>query len=147
MSRRARSTIEIEPRFDEVDMLGVVHNAVYFKWFEMGRLAILQRILPVQEALDMGVYLPVVKNTCEYKRPARYGDDLVLVTDMEWSGRYRGRIPFSHELTNARTRELVAVGETVVTVFDARHSKLVKDLPEDVLERIASLTGEKGGPS
>jgi len=141
MAREIRRTLRIEPRFDEIDMLGVVHNSVYLKWFEHGRLAIMDEIIPIEEAMRLQVTSPVVRNLCEYKRPVRLRDKLVLVTRMPWEGRYTGRILFHHQLSDEKTRELVAEGESAVTLYDREGKKLVREIPQDILDRIGALTG------
>jgi len=145
MSREIRRTLRLAPRFDEIDMLGVVHNSVYLKWFEQGRLAIMEEIQPLETALEAQVTSPVVLNHCEYKRPVRYRDELVLVTRMRWTGRYTGRIEFLHTLSDARTREVVAEGETAVTLYDWEGKKLIRDIPADIVARIDALARGNGG--
>jgi len=139
MRREIRSVIDIEVLFHETDMLGIVHNSVYFQWFERGRLDILNRIIPIQEAISMGIAVLVVKNSCEYHTPARYGDTLVLTTRAPWADSYQGRLRFMYELTDKRTKSLVAVGESEATVYDVATQKLVREIPAALLERIRAL--------
>lgn len=35
----------ISPEFRDIDLMGVVHNCVYFEWFERGRLSIMNEAL------------------------------------------------------------------------------------------------------
>jgi len=44
-------------------MMGVVHNAEYYRWFEDGRLQILEEIMSLQEATALGVSVPVVASS------------------------------------------------------------------------------------
>ncbi|NOZ87813.1 MAG: acyl-CoA thioesterase [Deltaproteobacteria bacterium] len=139
MNRGIRRSIKIKPRFDEIDMLGMAHNSVYFKWFELGRLSLLQEIMSMEKALDLGVHMPVVENRCVYKRPVRFLDELVLVTTMPWNGKYQGKFVFEHVLSDSNTKEVKAQGETTVTVYSAREERLVRKLPKDVVEKIDYL--------
>lgn len=141
MAREIRRTLRIEPRFDEIDMLAVVHNSVHLKWFEHGRLAIMDEIIPLEEAMRLQVSTPVVRNLCEYKRPVRFRDRLVLVTRMPWSGQYTGRIVFHHQLSDEKTHELVAEGESAVTLYDWEGKKLIREIPQEILDKIGALTG------
>ena len=53
--------------------MGVVHNVQYFYWFEQGRMQIMEELLPLDAAMQIGVAMPVVENQCVYRSPVRYG--------------------------------------------------------------------------
>ena len=72
--------LSLTPRFHQVDMMGVVHNAEYFRWFEEGRLGIMWDMLPLQEARERGLAFPVTENSCKYLKFAGFGDSLILTT-------------------------------------------------------------------
>jgi len=139
---RRKMTIEVE--FHHTDMMGVVHNAQYFNWFEKARLAIFEEIFSFQEFTSRGYALPVRTNFCEYKRPIKYTDPLILITThrinlLEKSGLY-----FNHSIVHRKTKEEMATGEVVVTLCkftgDGR-IKLVSfdELPLDIYENYRSL--------
>jgi acyl-CoA thioester hydrolase len=120
-------------------MTGVVHNAEYFRWFEIGRLGILGEIMSLDEAAKLGVNLPVISNHCEYREPARYGDRLLLTTVHERVQPYPGNLRFQHTLTNEKTKREVARGETVVTIVNLSTGQLVREWPAEVWERYLAL--------
>ena len=147
MRRELRHTLTFPVQFDETDMLGVVHNSVYFKWFERGRMGLLQQILPVDEVMATGVATPVVRNTCDYQRPARFGDTLVLVTRMPVDDAYSGKLRFVHELSDSRTRQPVARGEAILTLMNYRTHRLLKTVPEPIMARLSALLDRETGGS
>jgi len=130
----------IRPLFHQVDMMGVVHNTQYFYWFEEGRLQIAIEVLPIAEAVRLGVAMPVVQNTCHYQKPVRFGDELVLYTTHRLQTEYQGRLTFEHSLVNVANKIEVARGETVTTLLDMKNNQLVKDWPADLWRRYRTLT-------
>lgn len=144
MEREIRRIRRFSVHFDETDMLGVAHNAVYYRWFERGRMELIGEFLQARTPADTEMAAPVVHSECDYKTPARYGDELVLVTRMPFREPYLGRICFLHEISNARTKQLVATGETEVTLVYWASGKLAREIPEPILERLRAMAS---GPS
>ena len=105
-----KTKLSFTPRFHETDMMGVVHNAEYFRWFEEGRMQILLAVLPLDEALELGVAMPVVKNACTYKKPVRFGDPLLLYTHHEILTAYEGRRPVFTTLVSTGRRGAATPG-------------------------------------
>lgn len=144
MEREIRRIRRFSVHFDETDMLGVAHNAVYYRWFERGRMELIGEFLQARTPADTEMAAPVVHSECDYKTPARYGDELVLVTRMPFHEPYLGRIHFLHEISNARTKQLVATGETVVTLVYWASGKLAREIPEPILERLRTMASGPG---
>ena len=141
--RRGRLIVRkllIEPEFHQVDIMGMVHNAAYFYWFEKGRLAILWAILPFDEALRLHLGLPVVRQTCDYRKAVRYGDRLVLTTTHELLPRYEGRLVFRHSLMHETNKAEIAEAETALTILDMQTGQLIREFPPEVWQRYQSLT-------
>ena len=120
-------------------MMQVVHNAQYFKWFELGRLEILQRFMTVEWAAAHGVAMPVVMNHCEYLAPAKFGDELVITTRHEPVERWSGRFGFTHSISNAKTKVELCNGASDVTVMDLKSLRVLKELPGEAWERYLKL--------
>jgi acyl-CoA thioester hydrolase len=75
----ARSTTELRVRFCDTDLMGVVHHANTFAYFEMGRVEWLRRRgLSYREWSDRGLHFAVVEANAKYRSPARF-DDLLTV--------------------------------------------------------------------
>jgi acyl-CoA thioester hydrolase len=61
--------------------MGVVYYANYFVWFEVGRTEWLRETgWSYREMERDGVSLPVIEAHCDYRRPARYDDDIEIRT-------------------------------------------------------------------
>ena len=138
-SRLIKRKLSVRPLFHQVDMMGVLHNVQYFLWFEEGRLQIAEEILPVTEAVRLHVAMPVTKNICDYHRPVRYGDVLVLYTTHCLLPAYEGRLAFDHSLVNTATKIEVANGTTVTTLVDMKTGQLVKEWPANLWRRYQEL--------
>lgn len=76
MARWIKRTLDIAPEFRDIDMMGVVHNCVYFTWFERGRLQVMDDIVTFEKAGELGIAIPVRKSECSYEIPVRLGDRL-----------------------------------------------------------------------
>lgn len=73
------SVTEIQVRYSETDMMGIVYHANYLPWLEIGRTELLrENDLPYKEIEARGLMLPVLNVEVQYKRPAKY-DDLVTI--------------------------------------------------------------------
>jgi acyl-CoA thioester hydrolase len=138
--RLIKRKLPIQPAFHETDMMGVIHNSVYFLWFEQGRLQIMLEVLPMEEAMQLGVAMPVVENVCQYRKPAKFGQSLLLYTTHHIQPAYEGRMVFSHYLMHEKQKTTLAIGQTVTTLVDARTNRLVKEWPEGIWRRYQALT-------
>ena len=105
-------------RYAETDQMGVVYYANYFIWMELGRVEYCRaagiRYRDMEE--EDGILLAVVKAECDYRRPARYDDEVTIRTSVARAN--RRMVEFSYELL-VRS-ELIATGLT-------RHIFLGKD--------------------
>ncbi len=133
--RRHRVRVE----FHHVDLMNVVHNAQYFKWFEKGRLSILEAIVPVRWGIAHRIATPVVKNHCEYLTPATYGDELVITTRHRVLPRWTGTFTFEHSISDTRTKREICNGWGEVTVIDHTTNRILKELPDDIWRRYQAL--------
>ena len=61
--------------------MGVAYYANYLVWFEVARTDWLRAFgWTYREMEASGVFLPVIEAHCEYKRPARYDDEVEIRT-------------------------------------------------------------------
>jgi acyl-CoA thioester hydrolase len=138
-TRLIRRKLLVSPRFHQIDMMGVVHNAQFFFWFEEGRLQIAAEILSMQEADRRGIAMPVVENSCRYRGSVRLGDRLALFTSHRLQETYAGRLEFSHSLVDIVTKTEVASGISVTALVDLGTGRMIRRWPEDLWERYRRL--------
>ncbi len=71
----------LDVRYYETDQMGIVHHSNYIRYFECGRLAMLDEVgLPMHKIEQMGIMLPIISVECRYRYPAKLGDRLKIVT-------------------------------------------------------------------
>jgi YbgC/YbaW family acyl-CoA thioester hydrolase len=139
VSRVITRRTQIVVQFHEVDMMHVVHNAHYLRWFELGRLAVLEGVFPMAWAVANRIATPVVVNHCEYLQPATYGDELVVTTRHKLLERWEGRFRFEHAVSSVRSKQELATGWSEATVLDMAQGRLVKEIPPDLWARYLAL--------
>jgi len=67
--------------YAHIDKMGVVYYAHYLEYFEMARATLLREVgMPYTIMENRGIFLPVVSAHCDYKKPARYDDLLVVIS-------------------------------------------------------------------
>lgn len=128
ITRRLNIVVE----FHQVDMMQVVHNSHYFRWFEKGRLQLFGEVVPISWAVEKKIAALVIMNHAEYLHPATYDDALVVTTQHRVKDRWDGRFLFNHSVSNAKTKIELCFGETAVTIVDLDSGQLVKEIPEDI---------------
>jgi acyl-CoA thioester hydrolase len=103
--------LTIRVRYPEADAMGFVHHSRYFQYFEMGRIELLRTLGHSYAELERQGYLfVVVKVECRYKAPARFDDELTLITRLTRSTQVR--LDHTYELRRGDT--LLAEASTTV---------------------------------
>jgi acyl-CoA thioester hydrolase len=113
----------IRVRYADTDALGVVYNAVYLAWFEIGRTEWLRaRGLPYSEVETRGLSLPVTEASIRFRAPARYDDLIEIETDLQL---VRSRVvAFGYRLYRGECR--LAEGRTVHAPLDASSGRAIR---------------------
>ncbi len=125
---------EIRVRYAETDKMGIVHNANFLIWFEVGRSDYCRaRGFSYKEMEEEEKALMVVAESyCRYKSPAYYEDVLVVRTRVE---EIRSRsLRFIYEVFRPADETLLAEGETLHLVTD--ENKKVRSLPESYKNKL-----------
>ncbi len=108
----------VRVRYAETDRMGVVYYANYFVWFEVARTEWLRGTgWSYREMESEGTSLPVIEAHCDYRRPARYDDELEIRTRAAVLSPVR--IRFDYELARVGDPQALAVGHTVHAAMDA----------------------------
>jgi acyl-CoA thioester hydrolase len=108
----------IRVRYSEIDAMGTYYNSRALEWFECGRTELCRATgKPYTEWETDGVGLPLVEAHVEYSGPAKYDDELKLVTRGKMIGRVRLR--FDVAIENVTTGQPVCHGYTIHAITDA----------------------------
>jgi len=99
-------------RYADTDQMRHAYYGVYFEYFEQGRSDMMRGIgLPYPQLEEMGFQLPVIEAHAEYKRPARYDDQLTVVTMLR--ERPVARVRLDYTVYNDRKTDVIAEGYTI----------------------------------
>lgn len=132
-----RST-HIRVRYAETDQMGVVYYANYLVWFEVARTDWLRQAGATYRQMERdGVSLPVIEAHAEYRRAARYDDELEIRAAATLMTAVRVR--FDYEVWRAGEEGPLATGHTIHAAMD-RSGRPCR-LPAAVRELIGAASG------
>jgi len=140
MERKIHRT-RVRVLYGDTDAGGVVYNANYLRYFEIGRTEMMREwVCSYREIEEMGFILPVTESWSRYKAPALYDDLLLIetwveeVTALKCIFHYR----VCREEEGKDRPKLLVKGYTVHVAI-TREGKLTR-LPKELIRRISSLT-------
>ena len=134
------SESRVRVRYAETDQMGVVYHANHFIWFEIGRVELMRQLGFAYRDMerDHGCFIPVVDARCRYKAPARYDDEIIIRTQLR--NVRESVIHFGYELVRASDGEVLAEGETMHMILDAKMKPT--PLPPDILKSFREAAGK-----
>ncbi|HEY7086615.1 MAG TPA: thioesterase family protein [Tepidisphaeraceae bacterium] len=107
--------IAIRVRYPEVDGMGYLHHSRYLQYFELGRVELLRSLgHSYAEMEKQGIFFVVVKAEIKYKAPAKYDDELTLVTRIV----KQTHVSYDHTYELRRGGMLLAEGKTTIACVD-----------------------------
>lgn len=123
-------TLRIRVRYVECDPMGFLHHSCYLPYFEMGRTELLrQNGLNYRDLEEQGFFFVVAKITVNFKKPARYDDELELVTRI--SRQTQVRIEHDYELYHTQTRLLLCTAQTTLACIG--RDGQIREIPEGLM--------------
>ncbi len=126
--------------YGDTDAAGVVYNANYFRYFEIGRTEMMREwVCTYREIEKLGFILPVAECFSRFKAPALYDDLLTIETSINKLSRVSCRFNYRivrHEPEKEKPKLLVK-GYTL-HAFVNREGKL-SALPEEIMAKMQSL--------
>ncbi|WP_310600331.1 thioesterase family protein [Desulfobulbus sp.] len=132
--------------YGDTDAAGVVYNANYLRYFEIGRTEMMRAwAMPYSAIEELGCVLPVAESYLRFKAPAAYDDLLTIATSLVEVSRVSCRFHYAISRSGEGERSiLLAKGFTVHACVN-RQGKLTP-FPEVVLAKIEAIL-EKGAAS
>lgn len=128
--------LNVRVRYAETDQMGVVYHGNYAQYFEMGRVEWLRNLgVSYKWMEENGVMLPVVSLTMNYKRPARYDDELTVRTIFK--SQKSVKIEFEYEIYN-QSNELLTTGSSILVFVDVKTGRpiLTPDYIKELLMKV-----------
>ena len=119
---------KIQVRFSDVDSMGVVWHGNYVKYFEDGREAFGDQFgINYLDFYHEGVLIPLVKITCDFKRPLKYGDNAVIET--RFVNCDAAKLQYDYTIYRNNTNEIVATGSTIQVFLNSEMELLLEYPP------------------
>jgi len=129
-------------RYAETDQMGIIHHSNYAVWFEAGRTDFLKKTgLSNSMIEEKGVILPLYEMHCKFISPAKYEDEILVITKI--STITCVRLIFSYQVLNADSNILLATGETMHAWTDKnlKPVNVGKIIPE-IYSKLCEFKGE-----
>lgn len=113
-----RSLKAIEPRFQETDLMGIIHHSVYPVWYELGRIQFcIDAGMPYESIIQRNVHLALTDVGVHYHQPARFGDRLIVETRLTELSKVKMR--FDYRIIN-QDDVLINTGHTTLVWLNAQ---------------------------
>ena len=132
--------------FHDLDLMTVVWHGHYFKYFELARTALMQKLdLDWPACKALGYAMPVVEINAEYRLPLRYDEEIRVraFTDAPMLP----ALIIHYEITSADGKTTHATGMTKQVYVSIQSLRLSFSVPEAISERLGksliALTGVK----
>ncbi|MBS0660517.1 MAG: acyl-CoA thioesterase [Verrucomicrobia bacterium] len=131
------NAIELPVQWGDMDAFRHVNNVVYFRWFESGRVAHLQKLRGGRLRLDEPG--PVLgRIDCRYRFPVTHPDTVVVATRfLSASG---DRATLHHAVYSQRHQRLVAEGDALLVWVDLTTGQKAPIPPEMLAAMQRELT-------
>lgn len=110
---------EVTVRFNEADPLGIVWHGHYLRYFEDGREAFGKAYgISYLDFYHHGLAVPVVSVQCDYKKPLRYGNSVLVQATYHPTA--AAKLKFEYKMFEAGSNDLVAVGSSLQVFVDVK---------------------------
>lgn len=115
---RFRFSCSVRVRNFDVDWQGIVHNAKYLEYFEIGRIEYLKHvgIAVTMTSIQNDSKVVVVRNEIDYRSPALFDEDLEVYTRLAEIG--RTSFAFEGRMVERKTKRLIAENRAVHVWLD-----------------------------
>jgi acyl-CoA thioester hydrolase len=121
-----RTTVTV--RFNEADPLGIVWHGHYLRYFEDGREAFGKAHgISYLDFYHAGLAVPVVSVHCDYKKPLRYGEEVIV--EVIYKPVAAAKLIFDYVMYEPETMKVVATGSSTQVFVDAKTFDLQLTLP------------------
>jgi acyl-CoA thioester hydrolase len=130
------SELELDVRYYETDLMGIVHHSNYIRYFECGRSDMMAKLgVPVDlMESEQHIMFPIVSIDVHYKAPVKFGEKIKVVTTLtKW--------PLAKFIDDQRVYnqkgELMCYATVVIGVINSVTRKPTR-VPKVVLEKLAA---------
>jgi acyl-CoA thioester hydrolase len=132
--------VSIPVQWGDQDALGHVNNTVAIRWFETGRVAMLEaaNLTHLMEGKGLGPILAAIH--CNYRRQIRFPDIVHIGTRIGKIG--RTSFIMEHAIYSEANHAIAVDGESTIVLFDYANQRPVRITPETLPNIAAFRTHE-----
>jgi acyl-CoA thioester hydrolase len=139
MSNDSPPIFEQPVAWGDMDALGHVNNAVYFRYMESARVAFLIWLGVDRLRMSSGVGVILHSAQARFRRPIVYPDRLHISSRV--TAVSDDRFTLEHELRSAALNDVAAIGHGVIVSYD--YAKATKaPMPLEWAQRLRRLCGQ-----
>ena len=119
---------EITVRFNEADPLGIVWHGHYVRYFEDAREDFgKSHGISYLDFYRNSLAVPVVSIQCDFKKPLRYGDTIMVETS--YMNTQAAKLNFKYKIIDTQHGTAIATGSTSQVFVDAKTFELQLTVP------------------
>ena len=127
--------IEFFVRYSETDQMSFVYHGNYVKYFEMGRIAWLNKLgFSYKKMEDDGILLPVIDLNINFKKSALFDDKLLLKTKLIRIPSYM--IEFEYKII--RDGNMITSGYTKLIFLNSKTHKPMR-CPDQIINAVKKV--------
>ncbi len=131
-----KSSTSLRVRYGETDQMGYCYYGNYAQYFEVGRVEALREIgMSYRELEENGVMLPVSEYNVKYMFPAKYDDELTIITYIRALDGVR--LTFDYAIFNVNQKKLAEASTTLV--FVRKDTMRPTSPPEEFVQLLNNL--------
>jgi acyl-CoA thioester hydrolase len=131
MDRAVSASVRRKVPFYDVDMMRVVWNGHYWKYFEEARQALFaqQGIASFDEEEGKGWVFPVIRSEVKYIHPLRLGDEFICTATLKEA---RVKIVVDFEITRVADGKVCAKGRSEQAAVKVPETEMAFMIPEEI---------------
>lgn len=139
--KRFKHKTQVNVRNYEIDWQGIVHNAVYLYYFEIGRIEYLKYLGVTIDlnSIQHDTKVVVARNEIDYRSPARFGDLIDVYTRISFIR--NTSFAFEGILEDALTKRRIAENLSIHVWIDDRTNDPIR-VKDDFRSRVQKFEGE-----
>lgn len=130
--------VPIQVRFNDVDIMGHVSNTVYQNYYDTGKTAYFDALLPDLDYMNLGVVGAAIK--IDYLLPIYMKYRITVVTRIAVLG--RKSFTMEHRLINQETSETLSICSAVLVSYDLKNRRSMV-MPEHWRQAIIKHEGDQ----
>lgn len=135
--RPFRHTLDVQLRFNDVDMFGHVNNSVYLQFFDLGKLHYFEAALG-KDFANSGLAIVIVNINCDFFSPSFLDEPLAVMTQTVHIG--EKSLTLEQRIVNTANGDVKCMARTVMAGFDPNTlmSAPIPDFAKAALQRFDS---------